>query len=978
MPDIGLHDSFEATVDRDRSAPALAFGDEHVTYGELEERSNRLANHLRTRGVGRGDVVGVCLERSPALVTAIVAVLKAGAAYLPLDPSLPTSRLRFMATEADARVVITRDDHAAAFAELPTVHVDEHASLIERSAATRPSAGVGGRDLAYVIFTSGSTGKPKAVAVEHRSVVNLVLAQIDAFGIGTTSRVLQFASIGFDASVSEIFTALTAGATLCLGDGRAFTNLDELQRVLHGQGVTLATLPPTVLASIPSHGWPELSTVVSAGERCSAAIVDRWSTGRRFLNAYGPTEAAVCATVGECHAGAGEPSIGRPIRNVRVYVLDPALQPAAPGVPGEIYLGGEGVARGYLGNPSLTAERFVPDPFAVEPGGRLYRTGDRARRREDGDLEFLGRSDRQVKLRGYRLELDELELALVGEEAIREAAVELVRGGTTEASIVAYVVANRSTEAAPLTDRLLRDRLAHTLPDYMLPSRLVWLDALPRLSSGKIDRSALPTTPALERVSLGRPATTDTERALARVWQELGLGSPGAEDDFFERGGHSMLVVKLVHAIERELGVDLPIAAIFAASRLGDLAAVIDRARTGRAPSPAPAIDLVAEATLDPDIAPSGTSPAAKTPEHLLVTGATGFVGSSLVAELLARTTAQITCLVRANPAQGWARLRERLAWFEVLSSDPATNARLHVVEGDLRRPQLGLEDDDFAALADTVDSIVHAGAEVNLVYPYEALVAANVGGTREILRLAARGRPKVVHYVSTLSLLDACPTLPEDEWPDAAGIDTRRGYEATKWVSERLLRAARERGIPCSLYRIGRVGGHSTRGTANSDDLWFQMIEGCVKLGAAPQSSLALDLAPVDYIARAVVRGITHGDPGRSFHVVGPRVAWDRVITALRDYGYPVVAVPFEEWIRRAERVMSEETSALAPFVLAHRRTSSSLQGQQEPSDLAEHAIDTRNLTRLLEGTETQCPEIDERMLHMTFSYLVRAGLFF
>jgi thioester reductase-like protein len=229
---------------------------------------------------------------------------------------------------------------------------------------------------------------------------------------------------------------------------------------------------------------------------------------------------------------------------------------------------------------------------------------------------------------------------------------------------------------------------------------------------------------------------------------------------------------------------------------------------------------------------------------------------------------------------------------------------------------------------------------------------------------------------VSTLSLLDACPTLPEDAWPDPAGIDTGRGYEATKWVSERLLCTARERGIPCSLYRLGRVGGHSTRGTANSDDLWFRMIKGCVELGAAPQSSLALDLAPVDYIARAVVAGITHGEPGQSFHVVGPRVAWDRVVAALRDFGYPIVAVPFDEWIHRAERVMSEETSDLAPFVIASRRSSTSAHEPREPSDLAEHTTDTRNLTRLLEGTEIRCPEIDERMLHVTFSYLVRAGL--
>ncbi|HEU4560010.1 MAG TPA: amino acid adenylation domain-containing protein, partial [Longimicrobium sp.] len=524
--DACVHELFEAQAARTPDAVAVVREDQTLRYTALDHAANRLANHLRRRGVRPETRVGICLERGPELVVAILAVLKAGGAYVPLDPAYPTERLAFMLADSGTPLLLTRlplpDGLASHAADV--VCLDADRERIEAESARAPAAGVLPGNLAYVIYTSGSTGTPKGVMVPHRGVSNLARAAAARIDIDGASRVLQFASLSFDAAVWEVFSALLAGATLVMASREALLPGAGLLETLRNGRVTVATLPPSVLAIFPPDDLPELRTVVSAGEAVDAATVERWSGGRAFVNAYGPTEATVCATSARCEADGRVPAIGRVLENVRVYVLDAAGRPAPVGVPGELYVGGVGVARGYLGRPGLTAERFVPDAFAGDPGARLYRTGDRARWRADGALEYLGRLDGQVKVRGFRIEPGEIEAVLRRHASVADCVVVAREDEPGEKRLVAYVVGD--AEAGVLREHLLRE-----LPEHMVPAAFVPLERLPLTANGKLDRKALPAPDFASAEDRYVAPRTPTEEVLAGIWAEvLRLERVGVEE----------------------------------------------------------------------------------------------------------------------------------------------------------------------------------------------------------------------------------------------------------------------------------------------------------------------------------------------------------------------------------------------------------------------------------------------------------------
>ncbi|WAS90947.1 non-ribosomal peptide synthetase/type I polyketide synthase [Nannocystis punicea] len=551
-----------------RAAPervAVTLGDAQLTYAALERRAELLARHLAARGVGPESLVAVSVERSLELVIAVVAVLKAGAAFLPLDPAYPAERLAFMLADSGARVVLTQARLAERFAgrEVIRLDVDQHAIVADARAVTAaddPSRA------AYVIYTSGSTGRPKGVVVEHRSAVNLARAQRVLFGLTDDSVVLQFSALSFDAFVFELLLAWGAGATLCLLPPGLPVPGPEFEEVLRSRRVSMCVLPPSVLAAMADAPLPDLVHVVAAGEACSAELVARWGRGRRFVNAYGPTETTVCATAYACEPGEGPPPIGRPLAEVQVYVLDPAGNPAPFGVFGELVVGGAGVARGYLGRPGLTAERFVPDPFSGAPGARLYRTGDRVRWRADGQLEFAGRLDRQVKLRGFRIELGEVEAAVRAHPAVQDAAVIVTRE-----ELVAYVVPRTASEGVAAA---VREFAQGRLPGHMVPAAVVPVEAFPTLPNGKVDVRALAERrPRAEGRAIELPRS-QVEQALAQIWREaLGLEQVGVDEPFFELGGHSLLLARVRTAIEARFGRRVEMVELFQHPTIRSLAA---------------------------------------------------------------------------------------------------------------------------------------------------------------------------------------------------------------------------------------------------------------------------------------------------------------------------------------------------------------------------------------------------------------------
>jgi amino acid adenylation domain-containing protein len=483
-----IHQMFSEQARSQPEALAILFGDQQLTYGELDRRSNQLARYLRTLGVGAESLVALCCERSIEMVVGILGTLKAGGAYLPLDPNYPAERLSFMLADSGAQILLTQATLADRLPDFTgkRVCLDRDWALIAEQPSDQPDEAARPDNLAYMIYTSGSTGKPKGTLLEHRGLCNLAAAQKAAFAVDASARVLQFSSLSFDASVWETFMALVNGAALVLAEADRLASPPALQRLLQEQRVTHATLPPSVLLVLPAEDLPDLRVLVAAGEACPEELVARWGRGRCFFNAYGPTETTVCATLYACAPEqSGPPPIGRPLPNFRVHVVDERLQPVPVGVPGELLIGGAGLARGYHNRPDLTAEKFIPDPFSKIPNARLYRSGDLARYRPDGNVEFLGRIDHQVKLRGFRIELGEIEANLLRHPGVRQTAV--VVAGIPE-RLVAFLVPTE--ENSPETDEL-RAFLRASLPEYMLPNAYLSIEALPLSPSGKVDRRSL-------------------------------------------------------------------------------------------------------------------------------------------------------------------------------------------------------------------------------------------------------------------------------------------------------------------------------------------------------------------------------------------------------------------------------------------------------------------------------------------------------
>ena len=578
-----LHQLCSLQAARTPDAIAVAAAGESVSFGELDRSSNRLANHLLARGAGRGAVVGICAERSPELVTGLLGILKAGAAYLPLDPEAPRERLTAMAGEAGVPLLLTQERLAAGLPPgLPVLCLEREGAAVARRSAAAPGVAVDREALAYVIYTSGSSGKPKGVMNTHRAVVNRLLWMQSVNGLAADDSVLHKTSTSFDVSVWELFWPLVSGARLVLAAAHGHRDPAYQLELIGRERITVAHFVPAMLQAFLDQpnlaAAATLRLIVASGEALPPAVAARCGErlSARLENLYGPTEAAIEVTAWRCGRGAAGNSvpIGRPIANARVLLLDGGEEPAPIGVPAELHIGGVPLARGYLGRPELTAERFVPDPFAGEPGARLYRTGDLARLLPGGELDFLGRLDHQVKIRGVRIEPGEIEAALLARPDLREAVVTVCEQAG-ERRLAAYVVpaAAPGPDAAEL-GAFLRERL----PATMVPACFVSLERLPLLRTGKVDRRALPA-PGRPVPAAGYVAPRNAvEVRLAALWAEvLRCDRAGLEDNFFTLGGHSLLAIQLVSRIADAFHLDLEVREVFAAPTVGTLAEVVTR-----------------------------------------------------------------------------------------------------------------------------------------------------------------------------------------------------------------------------------------------------------------------------------------------------------------------------------------------------------------------------------------------------------------
>ena len=587
FPQVCAHELFEQQVDRNPEAVALVFGNRQVSYRELNERANRVAHHLRRRGVGPDVLVGVCLNRSPELVIALLAVWKAGGAYVPLDPAYPPERLSFMIGDAQTLVLLTEEKCRPLFSSSNDhlICLDSDWPIIAREPGENPTPVARPANLAYVIYTSGSTGQPKGAMIVHHGLVNYLWWAITAYAVEPGRSVPVHTSVSFDLTVTSLYTPLLAGGSVeLLPEDVGAQNL--LAALLREGDRGLLKITPAHLELLGHQITAEQAAgmsraLVIGGENLLAENLRLWrehAPATRLINEYGPTETVVGCCVHEVQPADpqnGSVPIGRPIANTQLHVLDSNLEPVPPGAIGELYIGGAGVARGYLNRPELTAERFLPDPFSEVRGKRLYKSGDLARYRTDGTLEYLGRADDQVKIRGYRVELGEIEATLGAQPQVRSCTVLAREDEPGDKQLVAYVVSRDG--GAPRTEDL-RAFLKEKLPEFMVPARFVHLDSLPLTPNGKVDRKALPA-PSREVSGAGEGGVpcTETEKRVATIWSELlKVDGIGMHDDFFDLGGDSMTAVALLAHLHEIFDVDLELASLFDRPTIASLSEAVD------------------------------------------------------------------------------------------------------------------------------------------------------------------------------------------------------------------------------------------------------------------------------------------------------------------------------------------------------------------------------------------------------------------
>jgi amino acid adenylation domain-containing protein/thioester reductase-like protein len=1007
---------------------AVASGRTQLTYRQLNQSANKLAHQLAGMGVGPETLVGVCLERGVETIRCLLAILKAGGAYLPLDPSLPAARLRQMCAEARPLVILASHPDAGTFTETDArlLLIDERDLKLADRPATAPEVRLHGDNLAYVIYTSGSTGRPKAVAVSHGSLACVSAELAREYQIAPDDRVLQLASLGFDTSVEQIMVTLTCGATLML-PAEGTTAPSDLLRYLAAEQVSIIDLTPAYWHQLLALTGPEderlrsVRLMITGGDRaspadCAAAM--RAAPRARLLNAYGLTETTITSTLYETDekllATSASVPVGKPIRHAQVLVLDQNLNEVPAGTAGEIYIGGCGVARGYLGRPELTAELFLPNPYDVSPGSRMYRSGDLGRWRDDGNLELIGRVDHQLKIRGFRVEPAEVESALAGHPEIAAAAVIAHEFGPGNRQLAAYYTRRRpenpkepenpeepqdpgprdgsadGTAQDPLSVASLRSFLAARVPSFMVPAVFIALEAMPLTPQGTIDRGALPRPVTVASGGL-TGGYTPVQAGMSHLWSRmLTRGRVGLDDDFFALGGNSLLAAEMLAHVRVMFGIGPSYVRPLTRRLLRDptlrgFSKATQDARAGRltARGADARVDFTAEARLtDPVHLDAGPPPDWKRPREILLTGSTGFLGLYLLRELLTATTARVHCLVRAGTAADARRRIEQAAERYCIDSLPTD--RIVPLPGDLADPNLGLDPGTFSELARTIDVIHHAGATVNFVYPYQDLRGANVTGTRELIRLAGLYRGIPIHYVSTTTVLAGFGAMGvhevTEDTPLAYADHLCMGYIETKFVAEELLRNASRAGLPVAIYRPLDIVGDQRTGTWNTATEMCALIRFMTDKGVAPDIDLPLDFVPVDVCAAAIGYIASHVEAaGSTYHLASPKYALlGSLVDRLRQHGYAITTIPYPDWVEELLKTAAADPGhPMTPFVplFVDRCEEPGLTVAEMYLEHIFPAYTRAHAEARLRGSGVVFPPVDEKLLDLNIGRLITTG---
>ena len=991
---VVLTDLFDEMVKSHPDKPAIIFNGTSITYSVLAQRANKLANFLTANlGIVAEMPVGVMMDRSENLIIALLGIIKSGAAYIPMPPVYPAGRIKniigqsapvAVITEANFQGQLSPDDHAAYqrifFEDIPW----------DDLAADQPPAVIRPEDLMYIMFTSGSTGIPKGVAIEHGAVMNTFIYFCKEMQVTAHDRFLALTTYAFDISVLELFLPLTVGATIVLASQSDQLNHERLAAMFSESEITIAQATPVTCQMLVNneHWQPIAGTKIICGgeylnEPLGMSLINR---DIQLWNGYGPTETTIWTTFKKVEEQHDLKSIGTPIDNLYISIVDERCKTVAPGEIGEIAISGTGLARGYYDQPEKTMEKFV---FSKDGSNtRMYLSGDLGRILPDGEIQFLGRKDTQVKIRGFRIELGEIEKVLLSVNGVSNAVVvTLTEGEEYEKKLAAYIVWEDGEEKSAEEMREIISALKLTakakLPPYMLPYGYMFLPQMPLNDNGKVSRKDLPAwdDTAITVTSEDEAAGNDIELTIKNIWMDL-IKLPGMRmsDDFFDLGGHSILLTVVHKRLLRKYGDILNMEDMFKYTTIRGLADIIQSKLSNdtgnRNEIEAILASMLDDAAMIPEVRFSDDLPRGdvSNPRHIFLTGATGFLGIHLLIELLMRTNAEIHCLVRAENEQiGWQRLEQAFKYF-LIDEQYLDKKRINLVTGDLSLPKFGIKETIYNFLSKEVDIIYHSGNIVSYIQPYSHIRKANILGLHEIIQLATLNRLKCISYISSTAVFSWGQYFTRKAWmkedddlmQNLDAVARGSNYVKSKWVTERILEKVSEIGIPIVIFRSGFILSHSTTGATAHDQWYARLVKACVNINCYPLLVGSKDaLVSVDYVAKAMVHISSNPKAiGKKFHLTPDPEKDITTIEFLQrlneHFGFNMQATTFLDWRDKWEQ---DEESPLYPLLLLYKGNTYEGQALMELYQNS-YYFDCSNTRKFLVNSGIKCEDIDKDLL--------------
>jgi len=942
---------------------AVIYDGQSYSYAQLQQKTESYAkalqNILAPQSLEHAPIIALSMPKSFELYACILAVLQLGGCYVPIDPEYPEERIRNILNSATPNILVTEQE-----TDIETTHTISRKQLDELSLVNQDilinPLNLPSEANAVLIYTSGSTGTPKGVQLTHNNISHFCAWYCNKTQLDERANCLQFTTVSFDASLLDIFPTLFSGATLIVPTVEQRHDFSLLDKLINVQQVSHCFIPPAMLSMMPKYQWPSMRHIITGGDVCDNSSITHWSSQCNLLNIYGPTECTVLATCKSFHPTSHNKIIGKPIQNTRIYLLNEQYQPCQTMEQGELYIAGLGVGPGYVMDEQQTKQRFI-----MLNGERAYCTGDICYWDENGDIHFVGRKDNQLKIRGFRVELGEIENTILHTKLYNKCVVV----ADEKKQIRAFV----SEPQHNATISTLKQNIEECLPQYMLPSHIIELDEFPATVNGKVDRQQLISIPIKTATTDSEETWGETELALRTIWAEaldMDEEDISLKASFFDLGGYSLLVSKMLLAVKNRFAGNFTLARFMENPSIEALTNLLsgDNLSKGAQISDRIYADMVLDFNIQPI---EEVNPYIFSPRAVLLTGASGFLGAHILEQLVTQTDSIVYCLIRASSEEyALKKLYDTYRKFNLVHL--VKNSRIRVLCGDLAQPKLGLEPAIYQRLENEIDVIYHNGALVNHIYDYDYLYDANVQSTIDLLVLACTGIQKQIVYTSTLSAasnINDEGRIIEDGPAGKLPAFVNNGYNLTKWVSEQLVWQCYERGLPVTLVRPGNICGHSATGCCFPDqNRILLLLKGSAQMGIAPDWELNFDLCPVDFIAKGMVINSLDKEkhaPVLHFHNPNP-LTWKEYVGRLNHHNIPIRFIPDAEW--RKKLLLLDESNALYQVVSFYLD-----ENNEDIGDISniDHAL---TLARIAQSG-MQYPEKDHALVDANLGFLISSG---